>query len=162
MNYKLQKPYTEKQRADFIVEYNHNKGLNIEETSEALYALEPWEKLVDGEVINNIEEYEAKQAALEHERLNMLTLTAADVERAIYKAKGLNFEDILELIKDNPDIDIKALKIELKANNFYRGNIYGDIVGEALGYSSSDLDYLFENKELPEKQEVSNNGMVLE
>ena len=48
------------------------------------------------------------------------------------------------------DIDIKALKIELKANNFYRGNDYVNQIGTLLGYSSDDLDYLFENGTLPE------------
>ena len=79
----------------------------------------------------------------------MLTLTAADVERAIYKAKGIDFDDIIELVKDNPNIDVKALKIELKANNFYRGNPYVEQIGTILGYTSSDLDYLFQNKEFP-------------
>lgn len=107
--------------------------------------------------------YEIEQQQKERERLDLLYLTAADVERAIYKAKGLDFEDILELVKDNSEIDIKALKIELKANNFYRGNPYVAVIGEVLGYSSEDLDYLFENKELPtiEKEEV-NDEMVLE
>lgn len=35
----LNKPYTDKQRADFIVEYNHNKGYEIQETEEALLAI---------------------------------------------------------------------------------------------------------------------------
>lgn len=34
------KPFTDIQRADFIVEYNHQQGLNIQETDTALYALE--------------------------------------------------------------------------------------------------------------------------
>lgn len=188
MSYKLEKPYTGKQRADFIVEYNHNKGLKTEETDNELYALEPWEKLVDGKVIDNTEEYEAEQMQKERERISMLSLTAADVERAIYKAKGMDFEDILELVRESQDIDIdqsqasstednndntthesrvtahkidlKALKIELKANNFYRGNPYVNIIGELLGYSSEDLDYLFKNKELPAlKQEEKDVGM---
>lgn len=36
---KLNKPYTSKQRADFIVENNHNKGYKIQETDEALLAV---------------------------------------------------------------------------------------------------------------------------
>ena len=34
----LNKPYTDKQRMDFIVEQNHQKGYEIKETSEALEA----------------------------------------------------------------------------------------------------------------------------
>lgn len=44
----LNKPYTDKQRMDFIVEYNHKKGLKIEETSSCLYALEGCEILENG------------------------------------------------------------------------------------------------------------------
>lgn len=36
---KLNKPYTDKQRVDFIVENNHNKGFIIEETEEGLLAV---------------------------------------------------------------------------------------------------------------------------
>lgn len=35
----LLKPYTNKQRIDFIVEYNHNKGYEIKEADEALLAV---------------------------------------------------------------------------------------------------------------------------
>ena len=34
----LNKPYTENQRMDFIVQYNHNLGYEIEETNDALEA----------------------------------------------------------------------------------------------------------------------------
>ena len=37
----LNKPYTDKQRADFIVDNNHNKGYEIQETDEALLAIQP-------------------------------------------------------------------------------------------------------------------------
>lgn len=160
MSYELKKPYTEKQKIDFIVQHNHRYGLMIQETGDALYALEPWEKLVDGRIEDNKEEYKSEQNRLESERIAMLSLTAADVERAIYKAKGIDFEDVLELLNDNPDIDQKALKIELKSNYFYRGNPYVNIIGSLLGYSTEDLDYLFEYKELPtQNQEVNHDGM---
>lgn len=99
----------------------------------------------------------------ERERISMLSLTAADVERAIYKAKGMDFDDVIAAVEaaneaaaisedgTTESIDIKALKIELKANNFYRGNPYIDAVGAILGYTSEEIDYLFENKELPEQ-----------
>lgn len=35
----LNKPYTDKQRADFIVENNHNLGYEIQETEDALLAV---------------------------------------------------------------------------------------------------------------------------
>lgn len=62
MSYILNKPFTEKQRCDFIVNYNHKKGLTIQETDTALYALEAWEKLDGDEVLDNTQEYEQEQA----------------------------------------------------------------------------------------------------
>ena len=154
MSYKLEKPYTSTQRADFIVLHNHQNGRKIEEGANGeLFALEPWEKLVNGQVVDNTAEYEAEQAEKEAERIAMLNLTAADVERAIYKAKGMDFEDIIQLISDQGDsdqvtkIDVKALKIELNANNFYRGNPYIDAVGTILGFTKEQLDEFFETND---------------
>ena len=149
MAYKLIKPYTAKQHADFIVLHNHQNGRKIEEgVNGELFALEPYEKLVDGEVIDNTQEYEQEQARKEAERIAMLNLTAADVERAIYKAKGLDFNDVISLLeKQKATIDIKALQIELKANNFYRGNPYIDAVGTILGFTNEQLDKFFDTND---------------
>jgi len=95
-------------------------------------------------------------AVKERQRLDLLTLTPADVERALYKAKGMDFEDLKILIAQQaPTIDMKALAIEFRAKDFYRGAEANgmrlfDVVGALLGYSSADMDYLFEHKELPE------------
>ena len=95
-----------------------------------------------------------QKAQEEAQKIAMLNLTAADVERAIYKAKGLDFEDIIALIEAQPlnedgeaILDIKALKIELKANNFYRGNPYINQVGTLLGLTSQQLDEFFETND---------------
>ena len=159
MSYTLEKPYTDKQYADFVVEHNHNNGRVIEETETAVYALETNEMMSeDGVPIIN-PNYEAEQAQKERERLDMLNLTAADVERAIYKAKGMDFDDVVALVEqyneaapmneegDSTAIDIKALKIELKANNFYRGNPYINAVGTLLGFTSEQLDEFFETND---------------
>ena len=149
MAYKLIKPYTAKQYADFIVLHNHQNGRKIEESVNGeLFALEPYEKLVDGEVIDNTQEYEQEQVRQEAERIAMLNLTAADVERAIYKAKGLDFDDVIFLVENQKaTIDIKALQIELKANNFYRGNPYIDAVGTILGFTKEQLDKFFDTND---------------
>lgn len=60
MAYKLEQPYTDIERADFIVKYNHQQNLEIVETEEYLYALEPNEYYEDGEIKIN-ENYEAEQ-----------------------------------------------------------------------------------------------------
>ena len=149
MSYKLNKPYTSIQKADFIVLHNHQNGRTIKETETGLYALEPYEKLVGDEVIDNTAEYEQEQAEKEAERIAMLNLTAADVERAIYKAKGIDFEDIITTLESTQPagLDIKALKIELKANNFYRGNPYIDAVGTILGLTSKQLNRFFDTND---------------
>ncbi len=122
--------------------------------------------VVDNELVLN-PNYEAEKQAQEQERIAMLSLTAADVERGIYKTTGKDFDDVLayvqsicdssaELQNDNGvilsdsevsqglNIDIKALKIELKANNFYRGNPYVDVVGSLLDFTKDQLDEFFE------------------
>ena len=93
--------------------------------------------------------YEDEKVQRERERLAMLNMTGADVERGIYQAKGMDFEDILAMVAQlqPEDLDIKALKIELKANHFYRGNPYVNAVGALLGFTSEQLDKFFETND---------------
>ena len=128
---KLIKPYTEEQKLNFIVEQNHNNGYEIRETETAL---EAW-----GYTEEEIQ-------AQERERKAKLFLTGADVERAIYQAKGMDFDDIVAMVTQlQPEgLDIKALKIELKANNFYRGNPYVNAIGALLGFTEKMLDDFFQ------------------
>lgn len=111
------------------------------------------EYVLDGEeyVLKDIS-WEEKQSQAEKERIAKLFLTGADVERGIYQAKGMDFEDIVTLVEQlqPAGLDIKALKIELKANNFYRGNPYVNVVGELLGFSSEQLDNFFETNDYNE------------
>lgn len=126
----LKKPYTEKQKLEFVVTYNHQFGYVIEETETSLQALG----------------YTAEEIELqEKERIARLFLTGADVERGIYQAIGMDFEDIVNKVNTlQPEgLDVKALKIELKANNFYRGNPYVNAVGTLLGFTSEQLDNFF-------------------
>lgn len=127
----LLKPYTDEERENFIVQQNHKLGYEIKETENSL---EAWGKT------------EEELAQQEAERIAKLYLTGADVERGIYQAKGMDFDDIVALVSANPvsGLDIKALKIELKANNFYRGNPYVSAVGSLLGFTSEQLDKFFE------------------
>lgn len=95
----------------------------------------------------------------EKERIAKLHLTGADVERGIYQAKGMDFDDILAYVTQlQPEgLDIKALKIELKANHFYRGNPYVNAIGALLGFTSEQLDKFFETNDytvLLPKEEV--------
>lgn len=108
----------------------------------------------NGEIIPN-PDYEEIKKRKHRQELDALTLTPADVERALYKAKGMDFEDLKALITAQiPSIDIKGLSIEFRAKDFYRGATANgmrlfDVVGQLLGYTSDDMDYLFTHKELP-------------
>ena len=128
----LLKPYTEQEKINFIVEQNHKLGYIIEEQEDKIIALGYTEQ---------------EKQEQECERIALLNMTGADVERAIYKVKGIDFDDILAKVKDNPAIDEKALKIEFKANNFFRGNPYIEQVGALLGFTSEMLDKFFETKD---------------
>lgn len=123
------------------------QGLEIQETER------PLAPSSDGTcyLFADSDAYLQEQAEKEAERISMLNLTAADVERAIYKVKGMDFDDIISYLEaqplaldGTPQIDIKALKIELKANNFYRGNPYVNKVGKLLGFSDVQMDEFFE------------------
>ena len=111
------------------------------------YQEEPYKVIVQDNVLVLNPDYEAEKQARERARLDALSLTAADVERAIYKDKGMDFDDLVTFASSVPGIDIKALKIELRANNFFRNHPYINQLGTLLGYTSDDLDYLFEHKE---------------
>lgn len=104
-------------------------------------------------------DYEKEKQQKERERIDNLELTGADVERAIYVAKGMDFEDLVNSVKDSELVgfDLKRLKIELKANHFIRKHPYINIVGQILGYTPEDMDYLFETKSLPVKREEEEN-----
>ena len=161
MSYKLEKPFTQQQKNEFLEKYNRDENmLQIEETETALYALETNEIMVEG-VPAVDPDYEEKQAQAEQERIAMLSLTGADVERGIYKAKGMDFDDIVALVTQlQPEgLDIKALKIELKANNFYRGNPYVDAVGSLLGFTKEQLDAFFEDGNYEHLLEVADESL---
>lgn len=131
--------------------------ISVEISEEIYHNIEQY--IYDGENIVMDPEWEQKQAQKERERLDGLALTPSDVERALYKAKGMDFDDLKALIAQQaPQLDLKALAIEFRANNFYRGVTVGnmrliDAVGAMLGYSSEDMDTLFLTKNLPVNEE---------
>ena len=97
--------------------------------------------------------------------INKIDLPSADVERGIYKATGKDFDDVVAFVTQlQPEgLDIKALKIELKANNFYRGNPYVDAVGSLLGFTKEQLDAFFETGDfiyLMEKEELISENEI--
>lgn len=129
----------------------------VETTEEIYNSLDHY--MWNGEDIVINPNYEQEQAEKERQRKDAMTLTPADVERALYKAKQMDFDDLKALIAQQlPQVDIKGLSIEFRAKDFYRGATANgmrlfDVVGKLLGYSSDDMDYLFEHKELPVHEE---------
>ena len=124
----LNKPYTEEQRIDFIVQQNHNQGYEIKETEDAL---EAW-----GYTEEEIAQYEMQ-------RISQLSLTKREVFLALYKDKGITPEQI------KAQITSPEALIEFEyATEYYRGNPLIDQIGLMLGYTPEQLDYLFEHGEL--------------
>lgn len=89
--------------------------------------------------------YEEKQAQKERERLNMLSLTKREVFLALYRAKGITPEQLKAQIT-NPEA---LIEFEY-AESYYRGNPLIDLIGQSLGFTTEQLDYLFEFKSLPD------------
>ena len=119
----------------------------------SIYNVDRWEEtneeyVLDGDeyVLKN-EEWEERQAQKEKERIAKLSLTKREVFLALYKAKGLTPEMIRSQITDT-----EALIEFDYATEYFRFNPLIDKIGLMLGYSSDDIDYLFEHKQLPESE----------
>ena len=124
---KLNKPYTEKERINFIVDQNHRLGYEIRETETAL---EAW---------GYTEEEKQKQ---ERERLDNLSMTKREMFLGLYQAKQIT-PDMLKAQITDP----QAL-IEFEyANDYYRGNPLIDVIGGQLGFTTEQLDKFFETKD---------------
>ena len=96
---------------------------------------------------NKIAKKTAKEKEKERkERISLLSLTKREIFLALYHSKQITPE-MLEAQITEPE----AL-IEFKyANEYYRGNPLVSEIGKKLGYTEDEIDYLFENKELPSK-----------
>lgn len=134
MSYELKKPYTEDERKNFIVTYNHNKSLRIEETDFYLFALEEDEimgkKEVEGEFIDYPvadPDWDEKRQQKEQARIQALSMTRSDFFDGTIKAFGVDSDDLLvaiEAVLDTiqiPEIEKKvAINNYKNALNFYR------------------------------------------
>ena len=144
----LQKPYTDKQRIDFVVEQNHQKGYEIKETETSI---EAW---------GYTEEEIKKQ---ERKRLDNLSMTRGDVFEALILAKGLTKPQIRAMIEQAElDTVTKALYLNRfdEALEFYRGYPIFDMLGQVLGITGEMLDKFFETKDYHEliTKEVDNEN----
>lgn len=81
---KLNKPYTSKQRADFVVFNNHQKGYEIQETDEALLAVynEPTVETLQSEVRAVRNSYLEKY--VDPKQLVMVWDSLSDADKKLY------------------------------------------------------------------------------
>ena len=127
---KLNKPYTEAQKLDFIVEQNHKQGFEIKETKTAL---EAW-----GYTEEEIQEKEK-------EKISMLKLTKRVFALALQKF-GITYIQLKELIATNEQAQLEwDLCVELE-----RSNPLLDELAGRVGITAEQLDTIFveANKEV--------------
>lgn len=117
------------------------KDLEIKEFDENKFAV------LDGDIVTK-EEYEEVEVRKERERLDLLSLTKREVFLALHRDKGILPEQIRARIEDP-----EALIEFDYATEYLRGNPLITSVGETLGYTPEQLDYLFEYKQFPAKEE---------
>lgn len=133
---RLEKPYSENERIDFIVQYNHGLGYVIEETETELQALGYTEE----EIVQQ-----------ERQRIAMLSLTRGDVFRGLLQARGVTRAMLRGMIENNEQLTEVQKEMALidfdEALNFYRGNALIDTVGLALGIEAEQLDKFFETND---------------
>lgn len=146
----LQKPYTENERMDFIVEYNHNQGFVIEETETELQAL--W-----------YTEEELEQQ--ERERIQELSMTRSDFFDGTIMAWGVGQDELLVLIQTLlatlPLPDVKkliAINNFKNALNFYRKHdLFKMLVGMPIQLTEN-IQLVIEDEHLDKFFDEVNKG----
>jgi hypothetical protein len=101
------------------------------------------EYVLDGEeYVLNDEAYKEKQFQKERERIAKLSLTKREVFLGLYQAKGVTPDQIKAQITD----PMALIEFEY-ANDYYRFNPLIDVIGNALGITSEQLDKFFDTKD---------------
>lgn len=104
MSYRLDKPYTDKQRIDFIFKYNHDcfqEGYHcrIEETETALFALEDNEIMKDGEPIIN-PDWEKEETARRKAEFDQQFLLTSKGNYRIYPKGYANAQQSIDTVNN--------------------------------------------------------------
>lgn len=135
----LNKPYTEEQKLDFIVENNHNLGYEIRETE---IALEAWGYTE--------EEKREQEEQAEHERIQALYMTRSDFFDGFILAFNLGQAELRAIVEqilnsiNITDIEIKvALNNYDNALNFYRKHTLFVLLNNVEIPISEDLTLVF-------------------
>ena len=121
---KLEKPYTDEERENFIVEYNHNQGYEIKETETELQA---WS-------------YSDEEIAEQKKKILMMSnMTKLDFVNAL-EPFGVNYyEHIVPLLESNPE----AKKQWDLCERVYRFNPLLDELAKGFGITPNQLDKIF-------------------
>lgn len=121
---KLEKPYTDEERENFIVKYNHNQGYEIKETKEALQA---WS-------------YSDEEIAEQKKKIVMMSnMTKLDFINAL-EPFGVNYyEHIVPLLNSN----LEAKKQWDLCERVYRFNPLLDELAKGFGITPNQLDKIF-------------------
>ena len=116
----LQQPFSEKERLDFIVEYNHKKGLKVIPSNGNLYALEQNEIFINGKIeINPFFEKE--------KRLYQIEIELIEIQQ---KLKELDLKTIRALREGGANSDgVSYLEVYQSQINELRQE-YSDLISE--------------------------------
>ena len=155
MSYKLEQPYTDIEKADFIVEYNHKKNLKIVENNNTIFALEANEIMcTDGKPIIN-PNYETELAQKEAERISQLTCTKRNFALMLQKL-GVSYSQLKEIIATNEQAQLEwDLCVDLE-----RSKPLLDTMAAELNITPETLDKMFKyvNGELEVFPEAQHNA----
>lgn len=152
MSYRLNKPYTDAQRADFIVEYNHQSGLRIEETEDALFALLDNEIMGVDEngksvpVVNENYEEELAESRQENFEQNFFSTSLGWIRRKVNMKDGTIkdfLSDLLLQIKVGVDSG-QDIKIITYATPDFTQEITDEYMISLQSYKSATTEFIQE------------------
>lgn len=123
---KLEKPYSQEEYINFVIQYNRKLGCVIDFRENDIVALK---------------ETDEELAQKEKERIAMLKMTPRDFLLAVVDM-GVNYSKIKELMASNPQVEIELQY----CNNVYRGNPLLDQLCGNFGVTAEQLDELFKVK----------------
>ena len=143
----LNKPYSDNDRMNFIVENNHRLCYEIRETENSL---EAW-----GYTQGEIEQQE-------QERIGGLNMTRGDFFEAMLYARQIGKSQLRALIENSESIPAEVKPIYLnrfdEAINFYRKYPVFDLLCKELDITTQQLDSFFESKDWHDLLPVGNSG----
>ena len=123
---KLEKPYSQEEYINFVIQYNRKLGCVIDFRENDIVALK---------------ETDEELSQREKERIAMLKMTPRDFLLAVVNM-GVDYLKIKELMSSNPQVEIELQY----CNNVYRGNPLLDQLCGNFGVTAEQLDELFKAK----------------